>query len=140
MGAHCAQECIIHREIWYSLYVTGALPAVALVLNPRVGRSAKVLSPCRSFKQRLLKIQQFLLLPQTQLVVTARSYGDLPSWCWNPGLYGLAWSWDPSPPSYPSQLLSTTHECGTSCSTAYPCHTMSHASPPISTSLTLLPI
>lgn len=50
-----------------------------------------VLSPCRPFKPSLLKIQQFLLPPQPPLVFTARCYGDLSSWCWNPRLrYGLA--------------------------------------------------
>ena len=55
--------------------------------------------------------QQFLPPPQTPQVFTARSYGDLSSWSWNPGLCGLAWGWNPLLPRYNSQLLSTTHEC-----------------------------
>ena len=43
-----------------SSYATSALPTVALVLNPREGESAEVLSPCGPFKRSLLKIQQFL--------------------------------------------------------------------------------
>ena len=58
----------------------GTLPAVALVMNPSVGGFAHVLSPSGPFKPNLLKIGQFLLLPQPSLVFTERSYGDLPSW------------------------------------------------------------
>ena len=35
----------------------------------------------------LLIIWQFLLLPQHPLVVTARGYGDLSCWLWNPGCW-----------------------------------------------------
>ena len=68
----------------HSLYATGALPAVALVFSPTVGGFA--------VKWSFLKIQQFLLPPQHPLVFTARSYGDLSSWLWNPelGLGSLA--------------------------------------------------
>ena len=41
---------------------------------------------------------------------TDRSYGDLSSRHWNPGLGGLVWGWDPSLLRYPSLFLSTT--CG----------------------------
>ena len=54
----------ISSHFTHSLYVTGALPAVALVVNPRVDRFAYVLSPCGPFKWTLLKIRQFLLPPQ----------------------------------------------------------------------------
>ena len=40
---------------------------------------------CRPFKR-----MKFLLLPKPRLVFTARSYGDLSSWCWEPGLGSLA--------------------------------------------------
>ena len=86
----------------HSPYVTSALLAIALVLNPRVGGFVYVLRPCGPFKQSFLKIQQFLPLPQLPLVFIGRSYGDLSSWCWNPGLCGLAWGWDCSLPRYPS--------------------------------------
>ena len=72
-----------------------------------------VLRLCGSFKWSFLKIQQFLLLPQSSLVFIARSYGDLFSQCWNPGLCGPAWGWDRSLPRYLSWFLSTTCECGT---------------------------
>ena len=69
-----------------------------------------MLSLCGSFKWSILKIWQFLLLPQPPMVFTARSYRDLSSSCWNPGLCSLAWGWDRLLPRCPSQLLSTTHE------------------------------
>ena len=52
------------------------LPALALVLNPRGGRSAYVLSPCGPFKQSLLKIWQFLLPPK-------------PNWFLQPEVMGI---------------------------------------------------
>ena len=84
-----------------SLYVTGAFPAASLVLNPRGGGSAYVLSLCGLFKWRLLKIQEFFPPPQPLLIFTARTYGDLSSWWWNPGLCSLAWGWDCSLLRYP---------------------------------------
>ena len=51
-----------------------------------------VLRPCRPFKHSFLKIQQFLPLPQSSLVFTSRSYEDLSSQHWNPGLCGLTWA------------------------------------------------
>ena len=33
--------------------------------------------------------------PQSVLVFTARSYGDLSSWHWNPKLGGPVWGWNP---------------------------------------------
>ena len=91
-----------------SLRVTGTLPAVALGLNPRAGGCAYVLRLCGPFKWSFLKILQFLL-PSQQ-----------PPWFLQPevmeiylsGLYSLAWGWDHLLPRYPSQFLSTTHECG----------------------------
>ena len=55
------------------------------------------------------------------LLSTARSYGDLSSWCWNPGLYGLAGLGPGLLTTNVSLLsLSTTHECEAThaCSTA----------------------
>ena len=46
------------------------------------------------------------------------------SWCWNPRLHSLACSWDCSLPRCPSQFLSTTHECGTTCSSSHCCHSL----------------
>ena len=51
------------RFTWHLPHVTGALPAVALVLNPRRGRFAHVLSSCGPFEWILLQIWQFCLLP-----------------------------------------------------------------------------
>ena len=76
--------CSVSSHFTCSLHATSALPTVALVLNPRVGGSTQMLSPCRPFKQSLLNIQQFLLLPQLPLVFTARIWGfiflSLESW------------------------------------------------------------
>ena len=46
---------------------TGALSAVALVLNPRGGESTYVLNLCGPFKRSVLKIPQFLLHPNPPL-------------------------------------------------------------------------
>ena len=81
----------ISSHFTHSLYVTGTLPGVALVLNPRVGRFAYILKPCGLFKWSFLTIWQFLPSPQSPLIFTARSYGDLSSWCWNPKCCSLAW-------------------------------------------------
>ena len=59
--------------------------AVALVVVPRVGGMVYILGPCRPFKWLLLRDWKFLPPPQTPLVFTDRSYGDLSSWHWNPG-------------------------------------------------------
>ena len=69
---------------------TGALPAVTLVLNPRVGGFTYILRPCGPFKWSFLKIWQFLPSPQSPLVFTARSHENLFSQCWNPWLCSLA--------------------------------------------------
>ena len=127
------------RFAWHLACAIGTFPAVALVLNPSGGGSSYILSLCGLFKQSVLKIQQFLLLLQTPPVFTARSYGDLSSWCWNPGICSLAWGWDHWLSRYPSWFLPTTHECGTACSAAT--ISLRHtASLPISASLPLLPV
>ena len=68
---------------------------------------------CGFFKRNCLGLQKFLPPTQSPLVFAARSCGDLSSWHWNPCLGGLVWGWDSSLPIYPSQILSTTHGCGT---------------------------
>ena len=105
--------CPISSHFTHFLYVTGALPAVALVLCPRVGGFVYVVSSCRPFIWSLLKVQEFLPLPSPLLVFIARSYGDLSSWHWDHGLCSLAWGWDHLLPRYPSWVLPTAHECGT---------------------------
>ena len=81
-------------------------------VDPRVSSSAYVLSPWRPFKLGLLKIWQFLLLSQTPLVFITRSYGDLSSLCWKPGLWGLTWCWDHLLSRFLSRFLSNIGECG----------------------------
>ena len=48
---------------------------------------------CGFFKSKCLGVQKFLPLTQSPLLFAARSYGDLSSWHWNPGLRGLVWGW-----------------------------------------------
>ena len=79
---------------------------------------------CRPFKWSLLKIWQFLLPPQPPLVFIARIYKDLSSWCWNPGLCGLAWGLGSFAPEV-SLLIFIFDECGTAHSDASPRYTTS---------------
>ena len=120
------------------------LPAVALVLYPRVGEFTYVLRLCGPFKQSCLKIRQILPLPQSPLAFIARSYGDLSSQCWNPGLCSLSWGWDRLLPRCPSQVLSTTCECKTihAILPQAPFHAQLHlcTSLPISVTPPLLPL
>ena len=81
-------------------------------VEPRGCGSAYVLSLCEPFKQ-FLENTEVSPPPQPPLIFTDRRYGNLPSWCWNPGLCALAWGWDCSLPRYPSWFLSTTCESGT---------------------------
>ena len=60
LGESCLLALAVSNCFTFSSYATSALPTVALVLNPREGESAEVLSPCGPFKRSLLKIQQFL--------------------------------------------------------------------------------
>ena len=55
------------------LYVTGALEALALVVNPRVGGFMYILGLCRNFIWILLREWQFLLTSQPPKILTARS-------------------------------------------------------------------
>ena len=61
--------------------------------------------------------------PQLLLIFTARGYESLFSQHWNSGLCGVAWGWDHSLPSCPSQFLSAVYECGTAHSAGHPCLT-----------------
>ena len=89
-----------------------------------------------SFKRNLLRIPQFLSLPQSPLVFTVRNYGDLFSRHWNPGLGVLVWTWDSLLLRSPSWFLPTIRGCGTTHSSS----SCLCASPLISMSLSLLPI
>ena len=64
--------------------------------------SSEKMSPskslCGPFKRNCLSLPQF----QSPLAFTARNYGDLSSWHWNPGLGYLEWGWDPLLLRYPS--------------------------------------
>ena len=55
--------CPVSSHFTHFLYAAGALPAVALVLNPRGGGSAYVLSPCRPFNWSLLNTGSFFCRP-----------------------------------------------------------------------------
>ena len=70
-------------------------------------------SVCGPFKRNCLDSGSFFLpQPQSLLVFTARSYGDLSFWHWNPGLGVLVWGWDPLFLRYSSRFLSSTRGCG----------------------------
>ena len=62
-------------------------------------------SVCGFFKGNCLGFQKFLPLTQSLLVFAARSYGDLSSWYWNPGLGGQVWGWASLFPIYLSQIF-----------------------------------
>ena len=79
-------------------------------------------SKCRSVKRNCLGIQQFFPPTQPLLVFTARIYGDLSSWHWNPGLGGpgvglrLLTPEMSLPNFYPLRM-----GVGPACSTSLPC-------------------
>ena len=65
------------------------MPLVPFKLLPWCWSSGAVSlskSMCALFKRNCLELQLFLLPTQSPLVFSARSYGDLSSWHWNPGL------------------------------------------------------
>ena len=81
---------------------TSVSPSMLLVsfkLLPQCWSSERVSlskSICGFFKGNCLGLQKFLSSTQCPLVFAARSYGDLPSQQWNPGLWGLVWGLDSS--------------------------------------------
>ena len=62
-------------------------------------------SMCGFFKRNCLGSQQFLYLTPSLMVFAARSYGDLFSWYWNPGMGRLVWGQESSLPRYLSQIF-----------------------------------
>ena len=62
-------------------------------------------SLCGFFKRNCLGLQKFFLPTQSPLVFVARSFGDLSSWHWNPGLGVLVWGKDSSLLRYPSRIF-----------------------------------
>ena len=83
-------------------------PLVPFKLLPQCWSSEKVnlsKSVYRFFKRNCLGLLKFLPLPQSLMVFAGRSYGDLPSWHWNPGLGRLVWDWDSSLLRYPSRIF-----------------------------------
>ena len=74
------------RHFSFSLCATGVVQAATPVLELRWSESNSL---CEFFKRNCLGLQQFLLPTQSPLVFAARSYGDLSSWHWNPGLGDL---------------------------------------------------
>ena len=87
---------------------SSCMPLVPFKLLPQ-GWSLGVVSlnkfVCGFVKRNCLGLQNFLLLTQSPLVFAARTYGDLSSWHWNPGLRGLVWGWDFLLLRYPSQIF-----------------------------------
>ncbi|KAF6104168.1 hypothetical protein HJG60_011186 [Phyllostomus discolor] len=81
------------RHFSSSLCATAAFQAATLVLELGVRLSN---SGSGLFMRNCLGLQKFLPLTQSPLVFTARSYGDLSSCHWNPGLGDLVWGWDSS--------------------------------------------
>ena len=62
-------------------------------------------SICGFLKKNCLGFCQFRPPTQSLLVFAARSYRDLSSWHWNPGLDGLVWGWHTLLSRYPSQIF-----------------------------------
>ncbi|KAF6119762.1 hypothetical protein HJG60_010173 [Phyllostomus discolor] len=76
------------------MLVNSVPPHMSPVLQLRGSESSELI--CGPFKGNCLGIQQFLFPePQHPLFFTTRSYEELSSWCWNPGLWCLVWGWDP---------------------------------------------
>ena len=130
----------ISSNFIFSSYDTDDLPAIVLMLNPTVYGSVYVLSSCGPFKMSLLKIQQFLLLPQLPLVFIARNYGDLSSWSWNTGcvvwpVAGIPCSWGIPPDFYLPHMNVGPHFLMLLCTAPRLC-----ASSPVSMDLPLLPV
>ena len=76
-------------------------------------------SVCGSPKRNCLGLQQPPPLTQFPLIFAARSCGDLSFWHRSPGLEGLLWVWDSSPPIYPSQIFIYL-DVGPACSASAP--------------------
>ena len=95
-------------------YVTGTFLAVALVVIPRVGRFAYVLSPCGPFKWTLLRNQPFLpLIPPHWVLkpeVMRLSLLDTGSFGWAVwSSAGIACTQGISPKSYPPHVNMAPH-------------------------------
>ena len=117
-----AYACINARHFSFSLYAT-AFQATALVPDPSPPSCVPLVpfkllpwhwssegaslnkSVCGFFKGNCLGFQKFLPLTQSLLVFAARSYGDLSSWYWNPGLGSQVWGWASLFPIYLSQIF-----------------------------------
>ena len=78
-------SCFDARHFSSSMYATGAFQAASPVLKLR-GRVSLNKSMCGFLKRNCLELQKFLPLTPLPLVFAARSYGDLSSWHWIPGL------------------------------------------------------
>ena len=87
--------CPVSSHVTHFPYMTGALPTVALVVNPRVDGFVYIVSLCGLFKLTLLKIWQFLLPLQTTFAFYSRKLWEyfflaLDPWAVWSGL-GLGW-------------------------------------------------
>ena len=72
------------------------------------------------FKRNFLGLQKFLPPTQFLLIFATKSFGDLSSWHWNPGLGDLGGGETPCSKDVPLKILSTIHGCGTNCSVYLP--------------------
>ena len=107
------------RHFNFTLYATGVFQADNS--GARAHRELSLTkSVCGFFKKNCLGLQKFLLPTQSPLVCAARSYGDLSSCHWNPGLGGLVWGGDSSLPRYSSRIFSHDMWVGPTCSTSVP--------------------
>ena len=86
------------RHFGSSPYATGAFRSAAHNLELRGSKSV-----CGPLRGTARESSGFCLSqPHPLLVFIVRSYGELSSWQWNPGLGILMWGWDPSLLRYPS--------------------------------------
>ena len=98
-----ASSCLDARHLSSFPYATGAFKLLRQCWSSEGVILSK--SVCGFFKRNRLELLRFLLLTQSPLVFAARSFGDLSSCHWNPGLWGLVWGWDALLLRYPSKIF-----------------------------------
>ena len=81
LGESCPPVLAIVPDTSFPSYMPLYPSSAALVLEFRGNESG-----CLFFKRNCLELQKFLPPTQSMLVFAARSYEDLSSWHWNPGL------------------------------------------------------
>ena len=93
------ENCAPAPTLMPDISVPPHMPLVPFKLLPWCWSSEGVSlgrSVCGFFKGNCLGLQMFLPPTQSLLIFTARSYRELSSCHWNPGLGGLVWGWDTS--------------------------------------------